>query len=59
MLTAWKFRIYQEKASSAKADRPELMKLLDHARIPIIGLLAATVDSSSKDRLGGRRTRVL
>lgn len=25
-------RIYQEKASSAKADRPELMKLLDHAR---------------------------
>jgi DNA invertase Pin-like site-specific DNA recombinase len=25
-------RIYQEKASSAKADRPELMKLLDTAR---------------------------
>jgi DNA invertase Pin-like site-specific DNA recombinase len=25
-------RIYQEKVSSAKADRPELMKLLDNAR---------------------------
>ena len=25
-------RIYQEKASGAKADRVELMKLLDHAR---------------------------
>src|SRR5262245_19412847 len=25
-------RIYQEKASGAKAERPELMKLLDHAR---------------------------
>jgi DNA invertase Pin-like site-specific DNA recombinase len=25
-------RIYEEKASGAKSDRPELMKLLDHAR---------------------------
>ena len=25
-------RIYQEKASGAKVERPELMKLLDHAR---------------------------
>ena len=25
-------RIYQEKASGAKADRPELMRLLDNAR---------------------------
>jgi DNA invertase Pin-like site-specific DNA recombinase len=25
-------RIYQEKASGAKADRPELMNLLDNAR---------------------------
>jgi DNA invertase Pin-like site-specific DNA recombinase len=25
-------RIYQEKASGAKADRPELMRLLDTAR---------------------------
>src|SRR5262245_28570824 len=25
-------RIYEEKASGAKADRPELMRLLDHAR---------------------------
>ncbi len=25
-------RIYQEKASGAKADRPELMRMLDHAR---------------------------
>src|SRR5262245_23581938 len=25
-------RVYEEKASGAKAERPELMKLLDHAR---------------------------
>jgi DNA invertase Pin-like site-specific DNA recombinase len=46
-------RLYQEKASKAKAERPELMRLLDNARkgdVVIVWKLDSALSANSSTR---------